>query len=102
MFNVETGIRSLTEFKQNSTEILENLKKTNSPTILTVNGKAEVVLIDPGSYQKMVKELYLADSARRIEESLENMKNHPGIEAEEFFARLKKKYTTPKTKNEKI
>ena len=91
MLNVETGIRSLTEFKQNSTEILDHLKKTHSPTILTVNGRAEVVLVDPKSYQKMVEELYLLDSAKRIDEAISRIDEDEGIEAKEFFANLRKR-----------
>ena len=91
MLNIETGIRSLTEFKQNSTEILEQLKKTHSPTILTVNGRAEVVLIDPKSYQKMVEELYLADSARRIDDAISRIDEDEGVEAKEFFANLRQR-----------
>lgn len=101
MLNIETGIRSLTEFKQNSTEILEQLKKTHSPTILTVNGRAEVVLVDPKSYQKMVEELYLADSARRIEERLRHCDKNKGVELDEFFDKMTTKHTKKKTKNDK-
>ena len=92
MLNIKTGIRSLTEFKQNSTEILTYLKKTHNPAILTVNGRAEVVLIDPGVYQKMVEQISFAESTNRIKDALIEMENSDGIPAKEVFARLRKKF----------
>lgn len=92
MLNINNGIRSLTEFKQNSSEILANLKKTHSPTVLTVNGRAEVVLIDPKTYQEMVEKIYLAESARRIENALTDIDSDKGIDAKETFEKIRKKY----------
>lgn len=101
MLNINTGIKSLTEFKQNSSEILSNLKKTHSPTILTVNGRAEVVLLDPETYQNMVEKLYLAESSGRIEERLLESNKNKGVELEEFFDNMTKKHTKNKPLNDK-
>jgi len=96
MLNVDSGIRSLTEFKQNSSEILASLKKTHTPTVLTVNGRAEVVLLDPKTYQEMVEKIYLVDSARRIEESVSRIKDDEGVDAKEVFKNLRKKINQKK------
>ncbi len=90
MINIQEGIRSMTEFKQNSTEILNYMKKTHTPTILTVNGRAEAVLLDPQSYQEMVDKIELEESARQIEASLVEMENSKGIPAKEAFKELRK------------
>lgn len=93
MLDLKNGIRSLSEFKQNSSDILKYIKKTHSPTVLTINGKAEAVLLDPESYQEMVNKISLLESAKKIEASLVEMENDDGIPAKEVFQKLRKKIT---------
>lgn len=47
-------IYSLSDFQRNAREHIERLKKTGRPQVLTVNGKAEVVVQDAASYQKLL------------------------------------------------
>jgi prevent-host-death family protein len=37
---------SLSDFKRNTSELLDRLRKTGNPLVLTINGKAEVVVQD--------------------------------------------------------
>jgi prevent-host-death family protein len=90
MINIQEGIRSLTEFKQNSTEILNYIKRTHTPTILTVNGRTEAVLLDAKSYQEMVDKIEMMESARKIEAALVEMENSKGIPAKEAFKKIRK------------
>ena len=66
MLDIKNGIRSLSDFKQNSSEILNYINKTHSPAVLTINGKAEAVILDPESYQKMVNKIALLESSHKI------------------------------------
>jgi prevent-host-death family protein len=54
MLDLTQDIRSLTEFKRNTSELVENLKRTKHPLVLTVNGKAELVVQDAESYQALL------------------------------------------------
>ena len=63
MVNISEDIRSLTEFKRDTSSALEHLRATGRPLVLTVNGKAEVVVQDPASYQKLLE---LADRMEAI------------------------------------
>lgn len=56
-------IRPLTEFQREAKAHIARLKKTGKPEILTVNGRAAVVVQDASSYQKLRE---LADRARDI------------------------------------
>ena len=47
-------IFSLTEFQRRAKEFLAMLKDTRVPLVLTVNGKAMVVVQDAPTYQEMV------------------------------------------------
>jgi prevent-host-death family protein len=93
MLDIKNSIRSLTEFKQNSSDTLKYIKKTHSPAILTINGKAAAVLLDPKSYQEMVNKIALAESANLIKLSLMEMENDEGIEPKKAFNNLRKKFT---------
>lgn len=55
MFNLKQGIDSLTNFKRQTAEYLDRLQQTGEPMVLTVNGKAQVVVQDAAAYQKLVE-----------------------------------------------
>lgn len=48
-------IRSITDLKRNTNVVLECLQRTSRPVVLTVNGKAEAVLLSAKEYEKMSK-----------------------------------------------
>jgi prevent-host-death family protein len=54
MLNLAHGIDSMTNFKRQTAEYLERLHKTGEPVVLTVNGKAQLVVQDAGAYQKLL------------------------------------------------
>jgi prevent-host-death family protein len=62
--DLRRDIHSLTDFKKNTPEFLQQLKQTGEPVVLTINGRAELVVQDAASYQKLLK---LADEARVLE-----------------------------------
>lgn len=64
MLNLETGTDSLTNFTRQTSDYLTHLHETGSPLILTVDGKAEVVVQDAAAYQRLVE---LADQAELAE-----------------------------------
>ena len=64
MLNLESGIDSLTNFKRQSSEYIEQLHETGEPMVLTVNGKSQVVVQDVAAYQRLVD---LAAKAERDE-----------------------------------
>ena len=46
MINLKEEINSLSNFKRHTSEFIEQLKETGKPIILTINGKAELVVQD--------------------------------------------------------
>ena len=44
--NLIEDIHSLTDFKRKTSEFLRQLKETGKPLVLTINGKAELVVQD--------------------------------------------------------
>jgi PHD/YefM family antitoxin component YafN of YafNO toxin-antitoxin module len=47
-------IHSLTEFQRDTKTHMKQLKKTGRPAVLTVNGKASLVVQDASVYQSML------------------------------------------------
>lgn len=77
MLDLSRDIQSLSNFKRNTPEFLRQLKQTGQPVVLTVNGKAELVVQDAASFQKLVERAERAERAERLEalrESVEDMR----------------------------
>jgi prevent-host-death family protein len=66
MLNLERGIDSITNFKRQTAEYLERLRKTGEPVVLTVNGKAQVVVQDAAAYQKLLDAGAKAERAEAV------------------------------------
>jgi len=47
-------IGSLTDFNRNTKAHLKRLRRTGRPELLTVNGKAEVVVQSASAYQRLI------------------------------------------------
>ncbi len=54
MLDISKDIHSLSDFKRNTTEFLEQMRGSGHPLVLTINGKAELVVQDAASYQKLL------------------------------------------------
>jgi PHD/YefM family antitoxin component YafN of YafNO toxin-antitoxin module len=61
------------------------LKTTGQPVVLTVNGKAELVVQDAESYQKLLEAKDRMEAIDGIKRGLESMKRNAGKPAENFF-----------------
>ena len=58
--NPSEDIRSVTDLKRNTKEILSQVHRTKRPVVLTVNGKADAVLMDTKTYEKHLKAANMA------------------------------------------
>lgn len=64
MLDLTSDIDSLSRFKRDTPEFIRRLKAQGRPVVLTVNGKAELVVQDAASYQRLLE---IAERAERIE-----------------------------------
>ena len=88
-------IHSLTDFQRNTKEHIQRLKETGRPEVLTVNGKAEIVVQDAASYQKLLELIDRAEAIEGIQKGLESMQRGEGKPAQDVFTRLRKQHTIP-------
>ena len=78
-------IQSLSTFKRDTAKLMRQMKKTKAPVVLTVNGKAELVVQDADSYQKLLDAKDRMEALEGIKQGLESMKRQRGKLATEFF-----------------
>jgi PHD/YefM family antitoxin component YafN of YafNO toxin-antitoxin module len=94
--NLNRDIHSLTDFKLRTPEFVQQLKQTGEPVVLTINGKAELVVQDAASYQKL---LDLAEEARVLEgirRGLEDVKAGRTQPVAEAFADIRRDLDLPR------
>ena len=90
MLDIRRDIHSLTDFKKNTSQFINQLKETGEPVVLTINGRAELVVQDAASYQKLVE---LAEQAEEMEitrRAVAEMKAGFGRPAAEMLADMQK------------
>ena len=85
-------VRSVTEFQRNLKEYVGRLKRKKTPLVLTVNGRAELVVQNAQSYQEMLDRLERAETIAAIRRGIRQIENGEGIPLEEAEARLRNKH----------
>jgi prevent-host-death family protein len=85
-------VRSVTEFQRNIKDYVGRLKKKKTPLVLTVNGRAELVVQDAKSYQEILDRLEKAEAVAAIRQGKQEIERGEGISLEEAEARLRKKH----------
>jgi PHD/YefM family antitoxin component YafN of YafNO toxin-antitoxin module len=85
-------IHSLTDFLRNHKAHVARLKKTQAPEVLTVNGKAEVVVQDAASYQAMLNRLHHMETLAAIQEGMASAERGELKPASQMLAEMQAKY----------
>jgi prevent-host-death family protein len=94
--NLTRDIHSLTDFKHKTPKFVRQLKETGDPIVLTINGKAALVIQDAESYQKLLdvaEEARVLDGIRR---GLEDMKAGRGRPADKVFEAIGREFKLPR------
>jgi hypothetical protein len=98
MLDISRDIKPLSNFKRDSVGVINQLKRTGRPVVLTINGKAEVVVQDAKSYQQFLELIDRAEAVVGIRKGLESMERGEGISAKQAFEKLRKKHKIPRGK----
>ena len=69
MFN-SSDIHTVTDFSRKPAEYIKRLRDTKRPEILTVNGKAAIVVQDAETYERMASLAGYAESIQSIRQAL--------------------------------
>jgi len=86
--DLTTDIQPVTEFRANTSEILESLKKRHRTIILTQYGRPAAVLESVEEYQRKQEELRFM---KGLVAGLRDIDSDQVIDGEDFFQGLKKR-----------
>jgi PHD/YefM family antitoxin component YafN of YafNO toxin-antitoxin module len=82
-------ITSPSSSNRTASEFIRQLKETGYPVVVTLNGKAELVVQDAGSYQRLLELAERAEVMESIRVAVEDMCAGKGKPIEEMFAELR-------------
>lgn len=84
-----SDIYPVSDFNRKPSEHIKRLQETRKPEILTVNGKAAVVMIDPESYDKLIQNTELLNTLETIRKA--NAEHEVGLSKsiDQVFSELK-------------
>jgi prevent-host-death family protein len=84
---ITEDIRSITDLKRNTNSVLEQIHKSKRPVVLTVNGKAEAVLINAKEFEKISSAFNLLKLLVPAEEDVRNKRYK---DVRKFFKEFKR------------
>lgn len=90
MLDLANDIHSLSHFKRKTAAVIKRLKETGNPVVLTVNGKAEVVVQDAGAYQRLIDLTEKAEMMEFLRESKADADAGRTVPTREFLESLGK------------
>jgi prevent-host-death family protein len=88
--NLIQDIHPLTDFKRKTSEFLRQLKETGNPVVLTINGKAELVVQDAASYQRLFELAERLETVQAVKESLASVDRGEGRPMDDLVDALAK------------
>jgi prevent-host-death family protein len=92
MINLSKDIRSMSDFKRNTQELVDEMEASGRPMVLTVNGKAKVVVQDAAAYQKLLNTLDEADAIEGIKRGLDDVAHGRTQPLHQAMADIRRKY----------
>ena len=86
-----SDIYSVTDFNRKPAEHIKRVQESKNPEVLTVNGKAAVVMLDPDTYDQLMQDAELARTLEQI--SLANAQHKEGKSKplDQVFCELKER-----------
>jgi prevent-host-death family protein len=94
--DITKDIQSMTSFRNRSAEVMQHLRETGRPVVLTVNGRAAAVIQDAEAYQKLLDVASDASAADGIRQGLADLVAGRTRPARDVFAELRAEYDLPR------
>lgn len=88
---------SLSHFKRDTERVVQKLKRTGKPLVLTVKGQAELVVQDASAYSQLLDAMERAEMMAGINRGLESMERGEGVPFDVAVNKLRKRHKIPKT-----
>ena len=95
MLDIARDINSLSNFKRNTAEFMQQLKQTGAPIVLTVNGVSEIVVQNIEAYQKLLDQIEYLESVEGLRKGLDEKNRGEGKPALEALEALRSQLNLP-------
>jgi len=96
MLDIGKDIHSLSDFKRRTSQFLQQMHKTGHPVVLTINGKAELVVQDAEGYQRLLDFMDHLGTIAGIKRGLEDVKAGRTRPAKAVFDDFRRKHGLPR------
>ena len=96
MLDISKDIHSLSAFKRSTTDFLRRMKESGHPVVLTINGKAEIVVQDAGSYQRLLDLLDRLEAIEGIRAGLRSVSAGRTRPAKQALDGIRRKHAIPR------
>ncbi|MEM7773398.1 MAG: type II toxin-antitoxin system Phd/YefM family antitoxin [Cyanobacteria bacterium P01_A01_bin.37] len=84
-----SDIYPVSDFNRKPAEHIKRLQETRRPEVLTVNGKAALVMLAPDVYDALLQQAELLKSLQQIEQANADFEQERSRPASEAFAELR-------------
>lgn len=88
-------IHPLTDFIRNHRQALERLRETGRPEVLTVHGKAAVVVQAADAYQRLLELADQMEAIIKVRAGLDSIERGDGMSLDEFERRIRERFALP-------
>jgi prevent-host-death family protein len=95
MLDIGKDIHSLSDFKRKTSEFLDQMRDSGHPLVLTINGKAEIVVQDAASYQKLLDRVDELEALEGIQRGLADVRAGRVTPLKQFEAEFRAKRVLP-------
>ena len=86
-----SDIHTLTEFKRNSAELLEQLETSRRPQVLTVDGHPKAVVLDVETFERLASLVDQAEAIEGIRRGLDDVKAGRTMSLQDFEKSLRER-----------
>lgn len=87
---LDTDIKPVSEFRANAAALIEQVRTSGRPLVLTQRGQSAAVVLDVGDYQQMVDE---TDLLRDVRTAVKQIEEGEGVSNRAAKAELRRRFT---------
>ncbi|MBI2203434.1 MAG: type II toxin-antitoxin system Phd/YefM family antitoxin [Candidatus Rokubacteria bacterium] len=96
VIDLTTDIHPLTAFKRETRKFLEQAKRTGHPLVLTVNGRATLIVQDAASYQRLLRLVERAEAIAGVRAGLEEFGRGQGVPVRHALRAIRRRHAIPR------
>jgi len=87
---LDRDIKPVSDFRANAAELIEQVRRSGRPLVLTQRGHSAAVVLGVADYERMVEEIELLSDVRTAVQQIENGQ---GVSNRDAKAELRRRFT---------